>query len=137
MINFIRVVIQSNVSYYEKLCLSKYVRLRLLQLAEDVVTMEAGKIEKLCLSKYVRLRLLQLAEDVVTMEAGKIPKKRLIKGIQGEKPNSRPRGRCEEVVDKSPKELIGIRSWKQLTEDKEVWRRILKKTKSQCRTVEP
>jgi hypothetical protein len=71
------------------------------------------------------------------MDGKSMPKRILESNFIGKRPVGKPRKRWINAVEIDSKEILKLRNWKRESEDRQVWRRHLKKAKARLRAVAP
>jgi hypothetical protein len=67
----------------------------------------------------------------------RIPEKILHTTIAGRRRVGKPRKRWIDAVEEDAKELMGVRNWKRIAQDREEWRGLIREAKARHRAVGP
>ena len=78
----------------------------------------------------IKLRRLGWAGHIVRMEEQRIPKKVLNGNFNTARPVGRPRTRWVDVVQKDPRQLLGIRGWGIKAANRDEWKRLMREDKA-------
>jgi hypothetical protein len=78
----------------------------------------------------IKIRRLGWAGHIIRMEGERIPKKVLNGNFHTTRPVGRPRTRWADVVQRDALRLLGIRGWRKRAENRDEWRRLMKKVKA-------
>jgi len=77
----------------------------------------------------IKIRRLGWAGHVIRMEEERIPKKVLNGNFHTTRPVGRPRTRWADVVQRDALQLLRIRGWRRKVENRDEWRRLMRKAK--------
>jgi hypothetical protein len=89
------------------------------------------------ISNIIKLKRLQWAGHVQRMDGKRTPKRILESNFIGKRPVDKPRKRWINAVEIDSKAVLKVRNWKRESQDRQVWRRHLKKAKARLRAVAP
>jgi hypothetical protein len=78
----------------------------------------------------IKIRRLEWAGHIITMEEERIPKKVLNRNFHTTSPVGRPRTRWADVFQRDALQLLGIRGWKRRAVNRDEWRHLMREAKA-------